>query len=123
MAATAAMLFEERPAKGGGKIGVATLNSPATLNALSLEMAQSLDGQLARWATQAEILAVVLRGAGERAFCAGGDIQDLYRAMARNHVPAHGWTPGRIASSPPSIGWTTGCIASPSPSSPSGRAS
>ena len=86
MAATAAMLFEERPAKGGGKIGVATLNSPATLNALSLAMAQSLDGQLARWATQAEILAVVLRGAGERAFCAGGDIQDLHRAMARNHA-------------------------------------
>ena len=84
MADAAAILFEERPAQGGGAIGVATLNVPATLNALSLHMAQALDGQLARWATQADILAVVLRGAGERAFCAGGDIQDLHRAMTKN---------------------------------------
>ena len=86
MAGDGAILFDECATRGGGAIGVATLNSPATLNALSTDMALALDRQLARWAAREAIVAVLLRGAGGRAFCAGGDIQDLHRAMAKNHA-------------------------------------
>lgn len=60
------------------RIGHLTLNRPAGLNALNLEMVRLLQRQLAAWADDAEILAVVLRGAGEKAFCAGGDIRALH---------------------------------------------
>lgn len=80
------LLFEEVPAAAGCIVAVATLNSEATLNALSLPMALELDRQLAAWAARDDIASVLLRGAGARAFCAGGDIQDLYGAMAANHA-------------------------------------
>lgn len=61
-----------------GRIGHLTLNRPAGLNAITLEMVRLLRTQLELWADAPEILAVVLRGAGERAFCAGGDIRGIY---------------------------------------------
>ena len=60
------------------RIGHLTLNRPAGLNALNLEMVGLLQRQLAAWADDPQIHAVVLRGAGEKAFCAGGDIRALY---------------------------------------------
>lgn len=59
-------------------IGHLTLNRPAGLNALTLGMVRSLQQQLDTWALDPQIRAVVLRGAGEKAFCAGGDIRSLY---------------------------------------------
>ncbi|MGN8140086.1 enoyl-CoA hydratase/isomerase family protein [Pseudomonas sp. 22105] len=59
-------------------IGHLTLNRPAGLNALTLEMVRQLQQHLDAWAADADIHAVVLRGAGEKAFCAGGDIRSLY---------------------------------------------
>ncbi|SDU94395.1 enoyl-CoA hydratase/isomerase family protein [Pseudomonas mucidolens] len=59
-------------------IGHLTLNRPAGLNALTLDMVRSLTGHLRAWAEDSQVLAVVLRGAGEKAFCAGGDIRSLY---------------------------------------------
>jgi enoyl-CoA hydratase/carnithine racemase len=73
--------FEERSASNGAGIGVATLNSPSTLNSLSLEMAHLLDQRLQAWAADPSMALVVLQGAGDRAFCAGGDLQRLYRSM------------------------------------------
>ena len=60
------------------QIGHLTLNRPAGLNAIDLEMVRSLQHQLDAWAQDSRIKAVVLRGAGEKAFCAGGDIRSLY---------------------------------------------
>ncbi|MCW4456051.1 enoyl-CoA hydratase/isomerase family protein [Flavobacterium sp. MXW15] len=81
-ATTAApVLFEERIVGNGKRLGVATLNSPKTLNGLSLEMARLLDAQLIRWAGDNGIALVLLQGAGEKAFCAGGDLHGLYRGM------------------------------------------
>ncbi|UNK42702.1 enoyl-CoA hydratase/isomerase family protein [Luteimonas sp. S4-F44] len=77
----AAVLFEERAAAGGRRVGIATLNRPKTLNGLSLEMAQLLDAQLVAWAKDEAIALVVLQGAGEKAFCAGGDLHALYESM------------------------------------------
>jgi len=59
-------------------IGHLTLNRPAGLNALTLDMVRSLHQQLDAWAHDPQVHAVVLRGAGEKAFCAGGDIRTLY---------------------------------------------
>jgi len=60
------------------RIGHLTLNRPADLNAIDLPMVRALQRQLDDWAQDDNIHAVVLRGAGEKAFCAGGDIRSLY---------------------------------------------
>lgn len=52
-------------------IGHLTLNRPAGLNAITLDMVRSLSTHLRAWADDAQVHAVVLRGAGEKAFCAG----------------------------------------------------
>lgn len=75
------VLFQEIPGTGGRRIGVATLNSPRTLNGLSLDMCRLLDDRLQAWADDDRIVAVMLRGAGDKAFCAGGDLHSLYRSM------------------------------------------
>ena len=59
-------------------MGHLTLNRPAGLNAITLDMVRLLQRQLDAWAKDPQIHAVVLRGAGEKAFCAGGDIRSLY---------------------------------------------
>lgn len=79
--AQAPVLFEEREADNGRRIGIATLNAPKSLNGLSLEMTRLLDAQLRSWQDDACIACVVLQGAGEKAFCAGGDLHGLYRSM------------------------------------------
>lgn len=75
------VLFERRATAGGLCLGIATLNAPRTLNGLSLAMVQLLDAQLAAWAEDDAVAVVVLQGAGEKAFCAGGDLHGLYRGM------------------------------------------
>lgn len=75
----------EHTTSGGYVVAQAELDSQPTLNALSLEMIELLVPPLARWARDPKVAAVVITGAGERAFCAGGDIQALYRAMQANH--------------------------------------
>ncbi len=84
---SAPLLLEERAA-GAHRIGIATLNAPATLNGLSLEMVDALAQALEGWVADAGIALVVLRGAGEKAFCAGGDLHSLYRSMrAQDSAP------------------------------------
>lgn len=85
----APVLFEQRDCADGHRIGIATLNAPRTLNGLSLQMTRLLDAQLRVWADDAQIACVVLRGAGEKAFCAGGDLHGLYQSMRahREAVP------------------------------------
>lgn len=64
-----------------GHIGVLTLNAPARLNALSEPMVDQMLNVLVRWAEDDRICLVVIQGAGDKAFCAGGDIRALYQAM------------------------------------------
>lgn len=80
-ASDAPVLFEVRQGQAGRRIGIATLNTPRTLNGLSLEMTRLLDAQLRAWAADDTVACVVLRGAGDKAFCAGGDLHGLYRSM------------------------------------------
>lgn len=62
-------------------IAFITLNRPAALNALSFGMITGLREALGEYACAPEVRAVVIRGAGERAFCAGGDIRALYESF------------------------------------------
>ena len=65
-----------------GGLGIVTLNRPRALNTLSFAMCGRFDAALAAWAGDAALRAVVVRGAGERAFCAGGDVVAIYQARA-----------------------------------------
>lgn len=63
---------------GGATLGRVTLDVPATLNSLTLEMVDLLQAQLDAWRDDPAIAAVFIEGAGEKAFCAGGDVQALH---------------------------------------------
>ncbi|MFL9924758.1 enoyl-CoA hydratase/isomerase family protein [Herbaspirillum lusitanum] len=78
--------FEEWSAQGGRRIGVATLASEKTLNALSLDMVNLLTPQLRKWQADPAIAMVILQAQGEKAFCAGGDLQQLYKTMLEHHA-------------------------------------
>ena len=67
------ILFERR-----GAAGVVTLNRPQSLNAVTHGMVRALAAQLEAWAADDAVTRVVVQGAGERAFSAGGDIRVLY---------------------------------------------
>ena len=66
---------------GQHKIGIMTLNSAKTMNAVDLEMVNLIDDVLAKWQKDDDIVAMVMHGAGDKAFCAGGDIRKLYDSM------------------------------------------
>ena len=61
-------------------LGKVLLNRPKALNALTLEMCHALEAQLRAWTEDETIAAVVVKGAGDKAFCAGGDIRRLSEA-------------------------------------------
>src|SRR4029450_836560 len=75
--------FERR-----GGLMVVTLNRPRALNALSLAMCQTLDAGLIAWKADPQVQAVLIKGTGERAFCAGGDIRSLYDLLTNKGIRA-----------------------------------
>ncbi|QCB95727.1 enoyl-CoA hydratase/isomerase family protein [Arthrobacter sp. PAMC25564] len=68
------VLFERR-----GRLGVITLNRPQAVNALTAGMVSAMLEQLTLWADDDSVAAVLVRGAGDRGLCAGGDIVAIYR--------------------------------------------
>ncbi len=76
------VVFDTEATDCGHLIGVMTLNTPKSLNALSVEMCQLLSHQLEAWQSDADVVAILLKGAGDKAFCAGGDIRKLYDSMS-----------------------------------------
>lgn len=62
-------------------VGILTLNRPAKINALTRRMVADLSGQLQRWRADPRVAMVLLRGAGPRGFCAGGDIRAFHEAI------------------------------------------
>lgn len=69
------ILFNRR-----GALAVVTLNRPKALNALTLEMCRAFDSRLQEWADDDEVAAVLLKGSGDRAFCAGGDVRAIWES-------------------------------------------
>lgn len=69
-----------------GKAGFVTLNRPQALNALTHSKVKALSSQLQRWADDPSIAHVVIKGAGGKAFCAGGDIRSIYDSKMAGDV-------------------------------------
>ncbi|HEX4173819.1 MAG TPA: enoyl-CoA hydratase/isomerase family protein [Acetobacteraceae bacterium] len=64
-------------ARRDGRVGRIVLNRPEALNALDLAMIRACTEALETWRDDPHVHAVVIEGAGDRAFCAGGDIRAL----------------------------------------------
>jgi enoyl-CoA hydratase/carnithine racemase len=63
-----------------GGVATVTLNRPQALNAFTLAMYRRFAPMLREWADDPAVHAVLVRGAGERAFCAGGDVRAIAEA-------------------------------------------
>lgn len=68
------------------KVGIITLNSEKSLNSLSLEMINQIQQLLESWKTSDEVRCVFIQGAGEKAFCAGGDVRKLHDAIVEEQA-------------------------------------
>lgn len=64
-----------------GRLGLVTLNRPRAVNALNAGMVKATLQQLAAWADDDSVQAVLVQGAGDRGLCAGGDIVAIYKDM------------------------------------------
>jgi enoyl-CoA hydratase len=69
------VLFEQR-----GALGLITLNRPQALNALTRDMCLAMLARLAAWQSDDSVKNIAIRGAGDKAFCAGGDVLGLHEA-------------------------------------------
>lgn len=67
------------------RVATITLNRPSVLNALNERMMGEIEAVLAEAAADSAVAALILTGAGEKAFVAGADIQEL-----SGHTPATG---------------------------------
>ncbi|MGH6993541.1 MAG: enoyl-CoA hydratase/isomerase family protein, partial [Caulobacteraceae bacterium] len=71
-----------------GRVGRLTLNRPAALGALTLSMCQEMIAALLAWRVDPRVEAILIDHAGERGFCAGGDIRALAESAAGDGVLA-----------------------------------
>ena len=95
------LLVEQR-----GRCGVATLNRPRALNALSYPMIAELEAHYIKWAVDPFIYGAVLRSSSDRAFCSGGDLKTIYKARETGKLDTileryaseyqHNWTLDRF---------------------------
>jgi len=65
-----------------GKIGRITLNRPEALNALTYDMVLKIEDALDAWANDDRVALILIDAIGDKAFCAGGDIQQMYDTAA-----------------------------------------
>lgn len=84
--ATEGLDIELLPAASGYQIGCITLDAPAALNSLTLPMIDAMAVSLQAWAQDPEVVAVVLKSASDKVFCAGGDVRKLYHAIRANQA-------------------------------------
>jgi 3-hydroxyisobutyrate dehydrogenase len=66
-----------------GHAGRITLQRPKALNALTYQMCLDIDAALKAWAKDDEVLLIVIDAEGDKAFCAGGDIAEMYETGTR----------------------------------------
>jgi enoyl-CoA hydratase len=70
--------------RSDGALRRITLNRPQALNAITLDMAIAMTALLRDWQPDPKVGVVLIDGAGDRGFCAGGDIRALYEAAKSN---------------------------------------
>ena len=67
-------------------IGHVTLNRPKALNALTTGMVEALYDALVDFESDADVAAVVIRGTGNKAFCAGGDVKAVVQMCQAGEI-------------------------------------
>ncbi|MDB4897159.1 MAG: Enoyl-CoA hydratase/isomerase [Firmicutes bacterium] len=75
----------------GDGVTLLTLNRPEALNAMSVKLFEELTPELERIASRRDVRAVIITGAGERAFCAGNDLKER-----RDMNPEQKWAQSRM---------------------------
>jgi enoyl-CoA hydratase len=87
MTEDAEILFDRQ-----GRLGLITLNRPKAINALTLGMVRAMTRALEEWRADDSVGAVLIRGAGARGLCAGGDIVAIYHAArSGDRAPVTFW--------------------------------
>jgi len=81
------VVLEERR----GPVLVLTINRPESCNAVNMEVAQLIDEALDRAEEESTVLAVIISGSGDRAFCAGQDLKELESGKDPAIIPGHGF--------------------------------
>lgn len=64
-------------------VGIVALNRPHVLNCLNLEMIGALKNQLLAWREDSSVHFILLKSNLQKAFCAGGDLKEVYEAAQR----------------------------------------
>lgn len=79
-----------------GHVATITIARPDKLNALSLQMYDDLGRAFAQVRDDAEIRAIVLTGAGDKAFCVGADLTESIPALASDSIDISAWDPAHL---------------------------
>ena len=77
------LLIKAHTTDAGQHVVEVTLNTPEALNALNGDMVDLLLVHVPVWEADENVIAIIMRGTGAKAFCAGGDIRQLYHEMAK----------------------------------------
>ena len=71
-------------------VGRITLNRPQALNAITYDMCKGIDQAILEWIPDNDIKLIIIDAIGDRAFCAGGDLQQMYRSgLEKNYRYGH----------------------------------
>jgi enoyl-CoA hydratase len=79
-----------------GAVGVMTFNRPELLHRLDLSMLLAIENAFAQLEADSDVRVIVITGAGDRAFCAGGDIEELRTRGGLAHYRQFGETIRRL---------------------------
>ena len=78
------ILFKEHRKADSSVLAEIQLNNPKKLNVLNLEMIQAMNKKVREWGKREDISVLFIHSAGERAFCAGGDVVQVCSAIEEN---------------------------------------
>lgn len=79
-----------------GPVGIMTFNRPELLNRLDLSMLHAIGAAFARLDGDPDVRVIVITATGDRAFCAGGDLEDLRSRDGLAHYREFGETIQRL---------------------------
>ena len=86
------ILFKEHEKSDSTLLLEIQINRPSKLNALNLEMIQKLNQEIKKWREREELSVVFIHSSGDKAFCAGGDVVQIYSKIKasreKNQDPA-----------------------------------
>ena len=68
-----------------GKAGRITLQRPKALNAMTYEMCLAIENTLVEWKQEPKVELIIIDAQGDKAFCSGGDISDLYEEGSKKN--------------------------------------